>query len=68
MELDPELVERMGFNEDELNSHPRKHFRTLEFTVGHSASLTYTPEQTDENKSIRLFKVYTIVFTIEAIV
>ena len=28
------LVERMGFDADELSSHPRKHFRTLEFTVG----------------------------------
>ena len=34
LELDPELVEKMGFDADELSTHPRKHFRTLEFTVG----------------------------------
>ena len=40
MELDPELVERMGFDADELSTHPRKHFRTLEFTVGKRALRT----------------------------
>ena len=48
LELDPELVERMGFDADELSTHPRKHFRTLEFTVGQRALMTpISPSESD---------------------
>ena len=53
LELDPELVERMGFDADELSTHPRKHFRTLEFTVGQRALMTPISSSESDMEGLR---------------